>query len=128
MRKPSFGGAPPGLELPTYEFTSPEATLMYPPSDQSIGDVERLAVFDLDGYFDEQSVISEADKEELSSDGPLLFGVIPFSVCVLFITLIIPLIPLAIGLVLYFHLRDRDYSDFRSRVYSECSNRATVCF
>lgn len=126
MRKPSFGGQPPVLELPTYERTSPEATFMYTPSEPSAGEIEGLSVFEHDSLLDDHSVYTQSDKCEPEKKVYRFFGVIPYYVSVVCIATFVSLIALAIGLVLYFYLKESDYEKFQAQIYSECSNRATV--
>ena len=126
MRKSSYGEKPPMMELPSYERTTPEATFMYTPSEPSAGDIEGLSVFESDGHLDDHSVYTESDKYQPEKKGYRFFGVIPYYVGVICIATLVSLIALAIGLVLYFHLKENDYERFEAQIYSECSNRATV--
>ncbi|KAI8579868.1 hypothetical protein K450DRAFT_280328 [Umbelopsis ramanniana AG] len=126
MRKPSFGGKPPILELPTFEGTPREATFMYTPSDQSTRDVEGLSVFESDGQIDRDSVYTESDKGEAKKEGYRLFGIIPYYISVACLALFVSLLALTIGLVLYYYLHGEDYQKFRTQIHTECSNKATA--
>lgn len=114
------------LELPSYERTSPETTFMYTPSEQSDKDIEGLSVFQSDSHLDDHSVYTESDKCNPDKKGYRIFGVLPYYFSVFCIAITVSLIALAIGLVLYFYLRNSDYQRFQAQIHSECSNRATV--
>ncbi|KAG2185245.1 hypothetical protein INT44_002035 [Umbelopsis vinacea] len=126
MRKPSFGGKPPILELPTFEGTSPEATFMYTPSDQSNRDVEGLSVFESNGQLDVNSEYTECEKGEPPKEEYRLFGIIPYYISVACLAFIVSMIALAIALVLYYYLHREDYQKFQTQIHSECSNKATA--
>lgn len=51
---------------------------------------------------------------------------IPYHVIAYSVIVLIPFIALAIGLLFYFLLYNKDVEDFMSNVYTDCSNRAIV--